>query len=95
MNICFAGEVSTMIPAQSFFNGLITVIRPLAFVEEDLIRRFVRQQGLAVFHNPCPSANRTKRQEIKEMLRQLYRSNPKVKGNVFRAMRHVKLDYLL
>jgi len=95
MNICFAGEVSTMIPAQSFFNGLITVIRPLAFVEEDLIRRFVHQQGLAVFHNPCPSANRTKRQEIKEMLRQLYRSNPKVKGNVFRAMRHVKLDYLL
>ena len=95
MNICFAGEVSTMIPAQSFFNGLITVIRPLAFVEEDLIRRFVRQQGLAVFHNPCPSANRTKRQEIKELLRQLYRSNPKVKGNVFRAMRHVKLDYLL
>jgi tRNA 2-thiocytidine biosynthesis protein TtcA len=95
MNICFAGEVSTMIPAQSFFNGLITVIRPLAFVEEDLIRRFVRQQGLAVFHNPCPSANRTKRQEIKELLRQLYRSNPKVKGNVFRAMRHVRLDYLL
>jgi len=95
MNICFAGEVSTMIPAQSFFNGLITVIRPLVFVEEDLIRRFVRQQGLAVFHNPCPSANRTKRQEIKELLRQLYRSNPKVKGNVFRAMRHVKLDYLL
>ena len=95
MNICFAGEVSTMIPAQSFFNGLITVIRPLAFVEEELIRRFVRQQGLAVFHNPCPSANRTKRQEIKELLRQLYRSNPKVKGNVFRAMRHVRLDYLL
>jgi tRNA 2-thiocytidine biosynthesis protein TtcA len=95
MNICYAGEVSTMIPAQSFFDGLITVIRPLAFVEEDLIRRFVRQQGLAVFHNPCPSANRTKRQEIKELLRRLYRSNPKVKGNVFRAMHHVKLDYLL
>lgn len=95
MNICYAGEVSTMIPAQSFFNGLITVIRPLAFVEEDLIRRFVRQQGLAVFHNPCPSANRTKRHEIKELLRRLYRSNPKVKGNVFRAMHHVKRDYLL
>jgi tRNA 2-thiocytidine biosynthesis protein TtcA len=95
MNICYAGEVSTMVPAQSFFKGLITVIRPLAFVEEDVIRRFVRQEGLSVFHNPCPSANRTKRQEIKELLRQLYRSNPKVKGNVFHAMHHVKRDYLL
>ena len=95
MNICYAGEVSTMVPVQSFFEGLITVIRPLAFVEEDLIRRFIRQKGLAIFQNPCPSASHTKRQEIKDMLRQLYRSNPKVKGNVFRAMHHVKLDYLL
>jgi len=94
MNICYAGEVSTMIPAQPFFKGLFTVIRPLAFVEEDLVRRFVHQKGLAVFHNPCPSAERTKRQEIKSVLRQLYRGNPKVKGNVFRAMHHVKLDYL-
>lgn len=95
MNICYAGEVSTMVPAQSFFEGLITIIRPLAFVEEDPIRRFVHQKGLTIFQNPCPSANHTKRQEIKDLLRQLYRSNPKIKGNVFRAMHHVKLDYLL
>lgn len=95
MNICYAGEVSTMVPVQSFFEGLITIIRPLAFVEEDPIRRFVNQKGLTIFQNPCPSANRTKRQEIKDLLRQLYRSNPKIKGNVFRAMHHVKLDYLL
>lgn len=95
MNICYAGEVSTMVPTQSFFDGLITIIRPLAFVEEDLIRRFIRQKGLRIFQNPCPSASQSKRQEIKNMLQQLYRSNPKIKGNVFRAMHHVKLDYLL
>ena len=95
MNICYAGEVSTMVPAQPFFKGLFTVIRPLAFVEEDLIRRFVHQKGFTIYQNPCPSANQTKRQEMKAMLQQLYRSNPKIKGNVFRAMHHVKLDYLL
>lgn len=95
MNICYAGEVSTMVPAQPFFDGLFTVVRPLAYVEEDLIRRFVRQQGLAVFANPCPSAGRTKRAEIKALLDRLYRSNPKVKGNIFRAMHHVKPEYLL
>jgi tRNA 2-thiocytidine biosynthesis protein TtcA len=71
------------------------VVRPLAYVEEDLIRRFVRQQGLAVFTNPCPSAGRTKRAQIKALLDRLYRSNPKVKGNIFRAMHHVKPEYLL
>lgn len=95
MNICYAGEVSTMLPAQPLFKGLLTIVRPLAFAEEDLIRRFVRQQGWTVFQNPCPSAGRTKRREIKDMLHRLYRTNPKIKGNVFRAMHHVKLDYLL
>jgi len=95
LNICYAGEVSTMRPAQPFFKGLFTVVRPLAFVEEDLIRRFVRQQGWTVFANPCPSAGRTKRSQIKKLLEELYRSNPKIKGNVFRAMHHVKPDYLL
>ncbi|HSO21223.1 MAG TPA: ATP-binding protein [Desulfosarcina sp.] len=95
MNICYAGEVSTMRPAQPFFDGRFTVVRPLAFVEEDLIRRFVRQHGWPVFQNPCPSAGRTKRSQIKHLLDQLYRSNPKVKGNVFRAMHHVKPAYLL
>ena len=30
MNICYAGEVSTMVPAQPFVQGQVTVIRPLA-----------------------------------------------------------------
>ena len=95
MNICYAGEVSTMLPAQSFFDGLLTVIRPLAFVDEGLIRRFANRMGFAAFDNPCPSAGRTKRREIKDLLSQLYHSNPKVKGNIFRAMGHVRMDYLL
>ena len=95
MNICYAGEVSTMRPAQPFFDGRFTVVRPLALVEEDLIRRFVRRHGWTVLQNPCPSAGRTKRSQIKHMLDQLYRSNPKIKGNVFRAMHHVKPEYLL
>jgi tRNA 2-thiocytidine biosynthesis protein TtcA len=95
MNICYAGEVSAMQPAQSFFNGLLTVIRPLAYVDEGHIGRFVHRLGYAPFENPCPSAGRTKRQQVKTLLRQLYHSNPKVKGNIFRAMHHVRMDYML
>ncbi|MGD9331360.1 MAG: ATP-binding protein [Desulfobacterales bacterium] len=92
LNICYAGAINTMRPAQPVFAGRVTVIRPLAFVEEDLVRRFVREKGLAVFRNPCPSARRTKRQEIKELLLQLYRRNPNIKGNVFHALHHLPPD---
>ena len=47
------------------------------------------------FVNPCPSANNSKRQEIKTVLKRLYRSNNKIKGNIFRAMSRVRPDYLL
>lgn len=95
INILYAGEVSTMLPAQPMFKGLFTLIRPLAFCDEDDIRRFSRGMDFPAFYNPCPSSNKSKRSQIKSLLNGLYRGNPKIKGNVFRAMRHINPEYLL
>jgi len=95
MNICYAGEISTMVPSQSFFQQKFTVIRPLAFADEQLIRKFARDKKFPEFINTCPSANNSKRSEMKTFLQQLYRANKKVKGNIFRAMSNVNTDYLL
>jgi tRNA 2-thiocytidine biosynthesis protein TtcA len=45
--------------------------------------------------NPCPSAGHSKRGAVKALLQNLYRGNRKVKGNIFRAMRHIRPEYLL
>ncbi len=95
LNMCYAGEISTMLPRQPFFGGKITVIRPLAFSDEDLIRRFAASQNFPDFINTCPSAGNSRRGEIKELLLQLYRKNRKVKGNIFRSLSRVRPDYLL
>ena len=95
MNICYAGEISTMLPLQIFFQQKFTLIRPLAFADEGLIRRFAADIGFQDFENPCPTAKTSKRREIKSILKQLYRSNKKIKGNIFRAMSHVRPEYLL
>ena len=95
LNMCYAGEISTMLPCMTFFKDRFTLIRPLAFVDEDIIRRFAKEQRFPEFVNPCPSAGVSKRQDIKAMLKGLYRTNKKIKGNLFRAMSHVKTEYLL
>jgi tRNA 2-thiocytidine biosynthesis protein TtcA len=95
LNICYSGEISTMVPAQPFFGGRFTIIRPLAHAEEEKIRRYIEEQGLPRYDNPCPSARTSKRREIKQILEALYCSNPKIRGNIFRSMSNVKLDYLL
>ncbi len=94
LNMCYAGEISSMLPSQDFFGGRFTVIRPLAYTDEAVIRQFAEEQEFPGFVNTCPSAGHSKRQEIKMVLNQLYSTNPKVKGNIFRAMSHVRPDYL-
>jgi tRNA 2-thiocytidine biosynthesis protein TtcA len=43
----------------------------------------------------CPTAGSSKREEIKNMLKLFYRSNRKIKGNIFHALQNVNADYLL
>jgi tRNA 2-thiocytidine biosynthesis protein TtcA len=95
LNMIYAGEISTMLPYQPFFGGVLTVIRPLAYADEDALAHLAKQMQWPVKENPCPSAGRSKRAEIKVMLQQLYRCNDKIKGNIFRAIQHVRPEYLL
>ena len=95
INIFYAGKIGTMKPRQSFFKGALDIIRPLSYVDKNDISAFCRQFHLPEFKNTCPSADRTKRNEIKEMLEAMYQHNKHIKGNVFRAMKNVVPDYLL
>jgi len=95
LNMLYAGEMSTMQPRQSFFQGRLTVIRPLAYTEENDVLRFSRQMDWPIVENLCPSAGRSRRAAVKSVLERLYCSNHKIKGNIFRAMRHIRPEYLL
>jgi tRNA 2-thiocytidine biosynthesis protein TtcA len=94
INICYGGQVSTMIPRQPFFGGELTVIRPLALVAAGKVERMRDRLGLPHIVNPCPSARTNKREEMRTLLETLYHHNRKVRGNIFHAMSHVNLDYL-
>jgi len=95
INMCYAGEISTMVPAQRMFQNRLTVIRPLAYAEAGVIQRFASERRFPEFINPCPTASVSKRSEIRDLLSRLYSSNRKIKGNIFRALSHVRYEYLL
>jgi tRNA 2-thiocytidine biosynthesis protein TtcA len=95
INIFFGGSISTMLPVQDFFNGKIRVIRPLFMVDEHIIRRYVKEMELPTIETCCPTSGKSKRAEIKNMLNALYKTNRKIKGNIFHALQNVKTEYLL
>lgn len=95
INIFYAGKIGTMKPRQSFFDGNLDIIRPLSYVEKKDISLFCQIFNLPEFKNNCPSADLTKRAEIRAMLNVLYKQNKNIKGNIFRAMGNIATDYLL
>ena len=74
-------------PPVTYLNGTeLTVIRPLMFVWEADIIGFKNKYVLPVVKNLCPADGHTKRQEIKELLRELNRQNHGVKERMFTAV---------
>jgi tRNA 2-thiocytidine biosynthesis protein TtcA len=94
INICYGAQTATMVPKQLFFGGDIIVIRPLALVHAAMAERLSQKLALPVVATACPSANNNKRQEVRNLLDPLFKKNPKVRGNIFRAMSCVNLEYL-
>lgn len=95
MNVLYGASVSTMMPVQKFFEGRLHIIRPLFMVDSDLIRRYAVLMGWDGIDLGCPTAGSSKREEIKNMLNHFYRSNRKIKGNIFHALQNVRPEYLL
>jgi len=93
LNIFYSAEISTMLPLQTLFKGKITLIRPLALLEEKKIERFARETGLPFGPSGCPSSGKTKRKVVKDLIETVSQRDRRVKGNIFRALSNVKLDY--
>ncbi|MCX5711966.1 MAG: tRNA 2-thiocytidine(32) synthetase TtcA, partial [Candidatus Omnitrophica bacterium] len=95
MNLFFQGEFSTMVPKQELFKGKIVIIRPLAYVEEDMIAKFVKAEHMKVFGCKCPHSNLSQREMMSRIIKQVKKTCPDVKKNIFRSLRRIKKDYLL
>ncbi len=95
LNVFYGASISTMVPVQGLFGGKLIVIRPFYLVDEDLIRRYAQLMDWPEISLDCPTAGSSKREEIKNMLKLFYRSNRKIKGNIFHALQNVNAEYLL
>ncbi len=96
LNLFFQGHISAMRPKQEFFGGKLTIIRPLAYIEEKDITALAKKAKYPKFvEYDCPNNDMTKRKMIKDLIRQLERENRAVKTNIFKSLQRINKDYLL
>ncbi len=94
MNLFFHGEFSAMRPKQELFKGKIVLIRPLAYVEEDMIVRYARELEFPHHKCSCPNSLVSQRTHITNLIKELKKVCPDVKTNIFRSVKRVKNEYL-
>jgi tRNA 2-thiocytidine biosynthesis protein TtcA len=95
MNMFFQGEISAMKPKQELFKGKIMIIRPLAYVEESMIRKFAQKEKLPHDTCICPNSAVSHRAEVGKIIAGLEKTCPEVKTNIFKSLQRIKKDYLL
>lgn len=95
LNLFFHGEISAMSPKQELFNGKITIIRPLVYVEEEMVKRFAKSIRFPHEKCACPNSFISQRTKIANIIKDLKKVCPDVKTNIFRSVKRIKEDYLL
>jgi tRNA 2-thiocytidine biosynthesis protein TtcA len=95
INMFYSGNISTMVPAQKLFDGRLTVIRPLAYIEKKDVESIGEKVGLTAVANLCPLSGDTKREEVQKMLENLYAQIPGAKASLFASMKNVREGYML
>lgn len=86
LSLIFEGRFHTFSPVTYLDRTDITVIRPLLYMNEMDVVGFVNKYNLPVVKSPCPADGNTKREYVKNLLKQLNTENPGVKQRMFTAI---------
>lgn len=88
LSLIFEGRFHTFSPVTYLDRMDLTVIRPLMYMNEVDVIGFVNKYKVPVVKSPCPADGHTKREYVKNLLRQLNIENPGVKERMFTAIQN-------
>jgi tRNA 2-thiocytidine biosynthesis protein TtcA len=86
LSLTYEGRINTFAPKVFLDRTEITVIRPLIFVYEKDIIKMIEKHQLPTAKKACPIDGKSKRQEIKELLADMVKNNPKAKDKMMNAI---------
>ena len=106
MGMLYGSQIQTMMPKlHSTFHKGMQLIRPMYFVNEADIIAWAKKNDLSFLQCACKFTEEytktnnkegmSKRKEVKEMIANLRKINPKVDINIFRSVENVNLDTII
>ena len=96
LSALYSGALKSMPPKLLAKDGRNVVVRPLAYAAEEDIAAFAQAMRFPIVPcDLCGSQPNLRRRRVKELLAELAREHPAVKGNLLHALGHVVPSHLL
>lgn len=93
MNMIFGGRIATFKPKMYLDRSDITFIRPFVYAREKLIVKSANKLNVPLVISTCPNDKHTERENMKTMLKDLYRKYPMAEDNFLLMLHNLeKLD---
>jgi len=94
MSLLFTGQFRTFAPATYLDRTGLLMIRPLVYLFEEHIRKLTRELNFPVIANNCPVNGLTKREEVKQIVKNLSREYPDFRERFLHALKTADLRNL-
>ena len=91
MSLIFEGRVHCFSPVTLLDRMQITAIRPLIYVPEADIIGFKNKYQLPVMPKLCPNDGISRREYVKDLIREIDKSAPGVRSRMFTAILNGKI----
>lgn len=94
MNEIYGARIASFTPKMHLEKADITFIRPLVLCRENDIRRLIKEENLPILDSKCPADKTTTREDIKNLLNDIYKKYPSSKENFLTMMDNYKKNEL-
>ena len=86
LSLLYEGQFFSFPPKMYFKESDITLIRPMIYIPESDVIGFKNKYQLTAVKNPCPHDGITRREYVKNLIRQIQKDNPEAKQRMFNAI---------
>ena len=92
LNLLYDDNISTFAPVSYMDRSKITLIRPMIYLSEREIRKFIKRQNITVMPKSCPMDGVSKREYMKELIAKLVLDIPTVRANIMGAIKRANIN---
>lgn len=92
LSLIYEGRFCSFLPVTYWDKTKLVLIRPFIMIPENDIKGFCNKYNVPVAKNPCSVDGRTKREYVKQLIKDINRDNPGVKERMYTAILNGRIE---